>query len=66
MRAGVGNPLTAEISKKCYAYNMEKYSGTKLDNVGESLSDGQSLQVIFNNAGITGNVPGHILAFAQH
>ncbi len=57
MRAGFGNQKSAETTKKFYALNFEKYTGTNLDNAGESMRDGQALQVIFTNAGITGIVP---------
>ncbi len=35
---------------------FERYTGTNLDNAGESLRDGQSMQVLFQDAGYAGHI----------
>ena len=54
MRSSFSNPLSYNHNKRFYSFNLEKFTGTALDNAGESLRDGVSLQVIFKDAGTAG------------
>ncbi len=53
MISGFGNQHLADSTNNFFALIFETYTGTNLDNAGESLRYGQSLQVILKDAGIS-------------
>ena len=55
LREGWGNLHSYDISKKVFAVNFEKYTGTQLDSSGATTRAGESITAIFADAG-TANI----------
>ena len=57
LREGWGNLHSYDISKKVFAVNLEKYTGTQLDGSGDTTRAGESITAIFADAGTTNIYP---------
>ena len=57
LREGWGNLHSYDISKKVFAVNLEKYTGTSLDGSGDTTRAGESITAVFADAGTTNIYP---------